>query len=125
MSGTGVQKGSDPISRLKPGVGADVAKWIKAVDCESTTREWEGSLTLLSESFNILGRWKKMTQKLIEERLDASETEIEAIKKERQPGGSELIGVSTGKRKIRMEDLIDGDRGETSLSLEPRQGKIG
>ena len=31
-------KDLDPISRLKAGVGADVAKWIKAVDCESTTR---------------------------------------------------------------------------------------
>ncbi|KAL0545922.1 hypothetical protein IC582_015819 [Cucumis melo] len=91
-----------------------------------------------------------MTQKLIEERLDASEKEIEAIKKEvqripvlektmermhamltemyedrqRQPGSSELTGVSTGKRKMRTEDVVDGDEeGETSLSLEPGTGQ--
>ncbi|KAA0062470.1 Ty3/gypsy retrotransposon protein [Cucumis melo var. makuwa] len=88
-----------------------------------------------------------MMQKLIEERLNASEAEIEAIKKEvqripvlektmermhamltemyedrqRQPGGSELTGVSTGKRKIRTEDLVEGDEeGETSLEFRNR-----
>ncbi|KAA0051273.1 gypsy/ty3 element polyprotein [Cucumis melo var. makuwa] len=86
------------------------------------TWQWKGSLTLISEPFDILGRWKKMTQKLIEERLDASETEIEAIKKE--PGSSELTGVSTEKWKIRTEDVADGDEeGETSLSLEREAGQ--
>ncbi|KAA0039531.1 ty3-gypsy retrotransposon protein [Cucumis melo var. makuwa] len=44
----------------------------------------EGSLTLVSERVDNLGRWKKMTQKMIEDRLTASEAEIEAIKQEVQ-----------------------------------------
>ena len=91
-----------------------------------------------------------MTQKRIEERLDASEAEIEAIKKEvyrlpvvektmekmhtmliemyaerqRDQEGSELTGVSTGKRKLRPDDIIEGDEeGEMSLSLETGVGQ--
>ena len=90
-----------------------------------------------------------MAQKRIEERLDASEAEIEAIKKvqklpavektmekmhamltemyaerQRQQEGSELIGVSIGKRKLRPDDITDGDEeGETSLSLETGAGQ--
>uniref|UniRef100_A0A9I9E4B7 Gypsy/ty3 element polyprotein n=1 Tax=Cucumis melo TaxID=3656 RepID=A0A9I9E4B7_CUCME len=44
--------------------------------------------------------------------------------RQRQPGSSELTGVSTGKRKMRTEDVVDGDEeGETSLSLEPGAGQ--
>ena len=90
-----------------------------------------------------------MAQKRIEERLDASEAEIEAIKKvqklpavektmekmhamltemyaerQRQQEGSELTGVSIGKRKLRPDDITEGDEeGETSLSLETGVGQ--
>ena len=91
-----------------------------------------------------------MTQKRIEERLDASEAEIEAIKKEvkrlptvektmkkmhamltemcakcqRHQEGSELTRVSIGKRKLRPDDIMEGDEeGETSLSLETGAGQ--
>ncbi|KAA0051937.1 gypsy/ty3 element polyprotein [Cucumis melo var. makuwa] len=91
-----------------------------------------------------------MTQKLIEERLTASKAEIEAIKQEvqrllmleknvekmhvmlttmygdcqRQLGGSELTGISTGKRKVRTEVVEeDADEGETSMSIETGAGQ--
>ncbi|KAA0031735.1 ty3-gypsy retrotransposon protein [Cucumis melo var. makuwa] len=92
------------------------------------------------------GRWKKMMQKMIEDRLTASEAEIEAIKqkdqrlpllkknlekvhamlsaiyedRQRQLGGLKMTGISTGKRKLRNEDTAEeeGEEGETSLSVE-------
>ncbi|KAA0057084.1 ty3-gypsy retrotransposon protein [Cucumis melo var. makuwa] len=92
-----------------------------------------------------------MTQKMIEDRLTASEAEIEAIKQEvqrlplleknlekvhamlsviyedrqRQAGGSELTGISTGKRKIRNEEVTEeeGEECETSLSVETGAGQ--
>ncbi|TYK03081.1 ty3-gypsy retrotransposon protein [Cucumis melo var. makuwa] len=111
----------------------------------------EGNLTLVSERVDNLGRWKKMTQKMIEDHLTASETEIEAIKQEVQrlplleknlekmhamlsaiyedrqrfTGGSELTGISTRKRKERNEAgvLEEGEEGETSLSGEAGGGQ--
>ena len=87
-----------------------------------------------------------MTQKMIEDRLTASEAEIEAIKqkdqrlpllkknlekvhamlsaiyedRQRQLGGLKMTGISTGKRKLRNEDTAEeeGEEGETSLSVE-------
>ena len=87
-----------------------------------------------------------MTQKMIEDRLTASEAEIEAIKqkdqrlplleknlekvhamlsaiykdRQRQLGGSEMTEISIGKRKLRNEDTTEeeGEEGETSLSGE-------
>ncbi|KAA0037917.1 ty3-gypsy retrotransposon protein [Cucumis melo var. makuwa] len=92
-----------------------------------------------------------MTQKMIEDRLTASEAEIEAIKQEvqrlplleknlekmqamlsvmyedhqRLTEGSELTGVSTGKRKVRNEEgpQEEGEEGETSLSVETGGGQ--
>ncbi|KAA0045703.1 ty3-gypsy retrotransposon protein [Cucumis melo var. makuwa] len=92
-----------------------------------------------------------MTQKMIEDRLTASEAEIEAIKQEvqrlplleknlekmhamlsviyedrqRQTGGSKLTGISTGKRKVRNEEVTEeeGEEGETSLSVETEAGQ--
>ncbi|KAA0037088.1 ty3-gypsy retrotransposon protein [Cucumis melo var. makuwa] len=86
------------------------------------------ALTLVSERVDNLGRWKKMTQKMIEDRLTASEAEIEAIKQEdhqRQLGGSEMTRISTGKRKLRNEDTAEeeGEEGETSLSVEGEEGE--
>ena len=44
--------------------------------------------------------------------------------RQRHQEGSKLTGVSTGKRKLRMEDIIEGDEeGETSLSLETGVGQ--
>ena len=87
-----------------------------------------------------------MMQKMIEDRLTASEAEIEAIKqkdqrlplleknlekvhamlsaiyedRQRQLGGLKMTGISTGKRKLRNEDTAEeeGEEGETSLSVE-------
>ena len=103
---------------------------------------------MVSEPVDTLGRWKKITAKLIEERLAASEAEVEAIKQEvqrlpmlektvekmhamltamyedchRQTEGSELTGINTGKRKIRTEEIFkgegDGEEGETSISVD-------
>ncbi|KAA0056800.1 gypsy/ty3 element polyprotein [Cucumis melo var. makuwa] len=68
-----------------------------------------------------------MMQKMIEDRLTALEAEIEAIKQDHQrlTGGSELTGVSTGKRKVRNEEgpQEEGEEGETSLSVETGGGQ--
>ncbi|TYK28530.1 gypsy/ty3 element polyprotein [Cucumis melo var. makuwa] len=96
-----------------------------------------------------------MTQKLIEERLAAFETGIEAIKQEVQrllilektmekmhimlveryedhqkyPTRSELTGSSTGKWKMRIEDVIEGEAiGEEVVDVVERRNmwdKIG
>ncbi|KAA0046072.1 gypsy/ty3 element polyprotein [Cucumis melo var. makuwa] len=44
---------------------------------------------------------------------------------ERQLGGSKLTGISTGKRKLRTEDMAkeEMDEGETSLSVEIGAGQ--
>ncbi|KAA0060330.1 gypsy/ty3 element polyprotein [Cucumis melo var. makuwa] len=57
------------------------------------------------------------------ERMHAMLTEMYEDR-QRQPGGSKLIRVSTGKRKIQTEDLVKGDEeGETSLTLETGAGQ--
>ncbi|KAA0034358.1 gypsy/ty3 element polyprotein [Cucumis melo var. makuwa] len=44
--------------------------------------------------------------------------------RQRQPGEFELTEVSSGKRKIRTEDLVEGgEEGKTSLSLETGAGQ--
>ncbi|TYK08255.1 gypsy/ty3 element polyprotein [Cucumis melo var. makuwa] len=108
-------------------------------------------LNIVSKLVATLGRWKKMTQKLIEDCLTTSEAEIEAIKQEvqrlplleknvkkmhamltamyqdhqRQLGGSKLTGIRTGKRKVRTEEVVEKemDDREMSLSMETGAGQ--
>ncbi|KAA0047598.1 gypsy/ty3 element polyprotein [Cucumis melo var. makuwa] len=110
-----------------------------------------GTLNIVSKLVATLGRWKKMTQKLIEDCLTTSEAEIEAIKQEvqrlplleknvkkmhamltamyqdhqRQLGGSKLTGIRTGKRKVRTEEVVEKemDDREMSLSMETGAGQ--
>ena len=47
--------------------------------------------------------------------------------RQRQPGGSELTGINTGKRKIRIEQISEGEvdsgEGDTSMSVDTEAGQ--